>query len=209
MSSWFEPQRCCCQGAVSATRGRLRGPQWSCAEKDLRQHRSNQFTTTGISTTISTRCGCGRWTAISVCVRGRSVQACRGSLSRSVRGRWSPFNKCIWHNYSLSILSSMPCRFMSCYVRHWLPTHSLSRTLTNTLTDTLQCTLSHTLWPPPSFLPLLLQDMNIVVEALQTYGEELKREVAYAVESAKEGKWGQVGLYLPCYIALIIYLIFI
>ena len=50
--------------------------------------------------------------------------------------------------------------------------------------------------------------MNIVVEALQTYGEELKREVAYAVESAKEGKWGQVGLYLPCYIALIIYLIF-
>lgn len=34
--------------------------------------------------------------------------------------------------------------------------------------------------------------MNIVVDALQTYGEELKSEAAYAVESAKEGKWGQV-----------------
>ena len=34
--------------------------------------------------------------------------------------------------------------------------------------------------------------MNIVVDALKTYGDELKSEVAYAVESAKDGKWGQV-----------------
>ena len=34
--------------------------------------------------------------------------------------------------------------------------------------------------------------MNIVVDALKTYGDELKQEAAYAVESAKEGKWGQV-----------------
>ena len=39
---------------------------------------------------------------------------------------------------------------------------------------------------------LWLQDMNIVVDALQTYGEELKQEAAYAMESAQEGKWGQV-----------------